>query len=65
MADDLSDVIQQAAANPARVRTDNTEAQQHDLDKLVIAAQYVDAKVASRRSALPIRLGKFRPSGTV
>jgi hypothetical protein len=59
----LSDTIETAANGPARVRTDNTEAEQHKLTDLIEADRYLAAKQATAKNHLGLRFTKIRPPG--
>jgi hypothetical protein len=62
---DLSDEIQQAAAAPAKVTVDGVTIEQHDLPDMVEADKHLARRAAARSPALPIRVGRFRPSGAI
>jgi hypothetical protein len=61
----LESAIETNAAGPKKAAGDDGSMEQHSLPDLIAADEHLANKTASRRSKLPIRVGKFIPGGTV
>ena len=55
--------ITQRAAEPKKVRVDDTSAEQHSLKDQIEAEQYASKREAAARTGLPLRMALFRPPG--
>lgn len=57
MSDSIRQQLETAAVQPARVRTDAGEVEQHDLKQLIEADKYLSAQAAATPSATNRRRG--------
>ncbi len=68
MSDSIRQQLETAAVQPARVRTDAGEVEQHDLKQLIEADKYLSAKAAATPSAANrrrcLRFNRLIPPGT-
>lgn len=55
--------ITERAAEPKRVRVDNTSAEQHAIKDQIAAEEYASRREAAARTGLPFRMALFRPPG--
>jgi hypothetical protein len=60
-----ADTLAQNAAAPASAKDDAGEFKQHALKDQIEADRYLQQRTAAAGRALPIRLGRFRPPGSV
>lgn len=60
-----ADQLAENAAAPASAKDDAGEFKQHALKDQIEVDRYLTQKTAAASRALPIRLGLFRPPGTV
>ena len=64
MADDLEQVIEDAAAGPAKVSGKSGSAEQHKLTDLIAADKHLAAKGALNRTTFGIRRMQMEPPAT-
>lgn len=68
MSDSIRQQLETAAVQPARVRTDAGEVEQHDLKQLIEADKYLSAQAAATPSAANrrrgLRFNRLIPPGT-
>jgi hypothetical protein len=62
---DLSDQIQQAAADPASVSSDGQSVSTRPVDQLVTADQYLAAKVEVKKRRRGVTFSKLVPPGAL
>lgn len=61
---DLEQAIRDNAAGPARVRGDAGSVQQHPLPDQIEADRYLNAKAATKKKGLGIKMTRAIPHGT-
>jgi hypothetical protein len=62
---DLSENIEQAAADPLKVSLDGFSAEGHSLPDLIEADKHLARKSAAASTRLPFMVAKIRPPGAV
>ena len=65
MSEELDNVIEQAASDPAQVTVDGTSVSSQDISKLIEADKYLAGKRAAASRRLPFTIGRIRPPGAV
>jgi len=61
----LTDAISDSAAGPKRIVIDGQVSEEHDLDKQVEAAKFVQSTKARRQAPFGLALGHLKPHGSV
>jgi hypothetical protein len=62
---DLTNAITDSAAGPAKIVIDGQVSEEHDLDKQVEAAKFVQSSKARCRAPFGLALGHLKPHGSV
>lgn len=65
MADDLTETIKTAAAEPQSATVDGVSVSQRPLKDLIDADKHLAGKAAAGRKTVPIRFAKMVPPGAV
>ena len=65
MPEDLSNIIKENAAGPAKASGDSSSVEQHPLPDQIAVDKYLASKSAAANKGLGIKLTKLSPSGAV